>query len=121
MPRVSSPSCMMTPESDVDSPLAISSCVDGNNARVIIRHLLDRFGREEINRLLEEEAPSSSSQIGRITSLVQRQISCFHFISFCPFTRFLFKLYAATDQFLLKKDVYHYQTRLALTMSKETA
>ncbi|KAG5929678.1 hypothetical protein E4U42_005110 [Claviceps africana] len=63
MSCISSPTCMMTPESDVDSPLAISPSVQGSNLRVIIRHLLDRYDREEIDRLVAEEA--SSSPTGR--------------------------------------------------------
>ncbi|KAG5953692.1 hypothetical protein E4U53_003679 [Claviceps sorghi] len=64
MSFVSSPTCMMTPESDVDSLSAVSPSIQGTNLRVIIRHLLDRYGRDEIDRLVAEEA--SSSPIGHL-------------------------------------------------------
>ncbi|KAK2608517.1 hypothetical protein QQS21_002979 [Conoideocrella luteorostrata] len=61
MSSASSPSYMMTPESDMESPLAISPSTHGHNARVIIRQLLERHTREEINQILIEEDLTSGS------------------------------------------------------------
>ncbi|KAG6120067.1 hypothetical protein E4U14_004241 [Claviceps sp. LM454 group G7] len=47
---------MMTSESDVDSPSASSPSYEGEDARAVIRHLLERHSREEVEHLIAEEA-----------------------------------------------------------------
>ncbi|KAG6005540.1 hypothetical protein E4U21_007866 [Claviceps maximensis] len=60
MSGVSSPPRTMTPDSDVDSSLANAPLLQGNNVRVVIRQLLEKYGREEVDRLVAEEEASSS-------------------------------------------------------------
>lgn len=47
---------MMTSESGVDSPSASSPSYEGDDARAVIRHLLERHSREEVEHLIAEEA-----------------------------------------------------------------
>ncbi|KAG5962373.1 hypothetical protein E4U58_003903 [Claviceps cyperi] len=47
---------MMASESDVDSPSASSPSYEGDDARAVIRHLLERHSREEVEHLIAEEA-----------------------------------------------------------------
>ncbi|KAG5915823.1 hypothetical protein E4U61_004208 [Claviceps capensis] len=63
----------MTSESDVDSPLASSPSYEGDDARAVIRQLLERHSREEVEHLVAEEA-SAILMNSKITFL--RPTSC---------------------------------------------
>ncbi|TWU71998.1 hypothetical protein ED733_003273 [Metarhizium rileyi] len=59
----------MTPESDTGSPLSISPSIQACDPRVIIRQLLERYSKGDINRLVEEESCISSSVRGQLPEL----------------------------------------------------
>ncbi|KAG6034388.1 hypothetical protein E4U19_005728 [Claviceps sp. Clav32 group G5] len=59
----------MTSESDVDSPSASSPPYEGDNARAIIRQLLERHSREEVEHLVAEEASTTIPIDSKITFL----------------------------------------------------
>ncbi|KID99499.1 Zinc finger, C2H2-like protein, partial [Metarhizium majus ARSEF 297] len=56
----------MTPESDTGSPLSMSPSIQGYDPRAIIRQLLEKYTKEDINRLVEEESCISPSAQGQL-------------------------------------------------------
>ncbi|KAG8412335.1 hypothetical protein J3458_014519 [Metarhizium acridum] len=67
MSPASSPPSMMTPESDTGSPLSTSPSIQGYDPRAIIRQLLEKYTKEDINRLVEEESCVSPSAQGQLS------------------------------------------------------
>ncbi|KAM4067032.1 zinc finger domain-containing protein [Hirsutella rhossiliensis] len=83
MSGASSPVSMMTPESENGSLAPSSPRLESQDSRIIIRRLLLRYGRHEIERLLEEEScepslyghqPSSLAYEGNFAPVVSENI-----------------------------------------------
>ncbi|KHN98637.1 Zinc finger, C2H2-like protein [Metarhizium album ARSEF 1941] len=66
MSPASSPSSMMTPESDTGSPLSMSPSIHVYDPRAVIRQLLEKYTKEDLNRLVEEESCVSPSVQGQL-------------------------------------------------------
>ncbi|KYK54487.1 hypothetical protein DCS_06445 [Drechmeria coniospora] len=64
MSSVSSPASVMTPDSDAGSLRGSSPSVEGHDCRAMVRRLLSRYSRNEIDQLLREEGgkPSPSAR-----------------------------------------------------------
>lgn len=60
MSTASSPASMMTPESENGSLAPGSPRLDSQDCRIMIRRLLLRYGRHEIERLVDEESCEAS-------------------------------------------------------------
>lgn len=56
MSSASSPTSAMTPDSETSNFMPVSPCFDSQEHRAMVRHLLSKYSRHEIDQLLEEVA-----------------------------------------------------------------